>query len=473
MSSLRQAMIALLLMSLAGCDGSSSPVTSTTSTHSETPVTLRLYGYGEEEYTSGGAATQHFIDTLGLIEPSLTVTPVWDQVPDEEGAARAVLDGTADLGLVSSRGWDDAGVTGLRAVETPFLVDSTRLLSDVVRSDLGSTMLGRLADSGAVGLALVPEGLWYPMGATTPMRRPEDFRGRRILTPKSPTAWALLRALGASPVYATDVRDGSVSLLDLAAANIATGNVAFGAKVDALAINAATAARLSPAQLDAVRRAAAATTAWATRHLPTGRDAAQGFCLTAGQTVSAEAADVAALRAAAQPVVDRLDRDPTTRADIAAIRRMKAQIGPAPSVNCPGQHGSPGEYDGTYRSVVTVHALRRAGVTDEGALADVPGVWTWRLDRGILHVTQRHTSGPDRGTVSVQDVGCTSRAGLLEIFWNHEYDPASRAPVARAGFAVSVEPDASLGLTHVGDDGGDPTGFLLDSVVLRHWTRID
>ncbi len=110
-----------------------------------------------------------------------------------------VTSGKLDMGLIPSRAWDTEGVTSLRALNAPFLIDSDELLDDVVSSDeLADDLMSGLDKAGVVGLALFPEGLRHPFGLKKPLLGPDDYDGQAIRTPTSKTTAAVFAALGAT-----------------------------------------------------------------------------------------------------------------------------------------------------------------------------------------------------------------------------------------------------------------------------------
>ena len=109
-------------------------------------------------------------------------------------------DGTFDLGIVPARSWDDLGVTSLRALQAPFLLDSDELVDEVVRGDLVEPLLEGLEGTGVRGLALWPESLRHPVGFGTPLLSLAEFHGAGIRAPYSRDVFAMIRALGSQPL---------------------------------------------------------------------------------------------------------------------------------------------------------------------------------------------------------------------------------------------------------------------------------
>ena len=118
----------------------------------------------------------------------------------DQQVARRVLDGDLDLALVPARAWHDLGVEALRALQTPFLVDSDHLADLIVSSDLAGTMLDSLDAADVHGLALWPEGLRHPFGFARPLTSRRDFTGATLRAPYSQDTYDLLRALGVHPM---------------------------------------------------------------------------------------------------------------------------------------------------------------------------------------------------------------------------------------------------------------------------------
>lgn len=353
-----------------------------------------------------------------VIEPVWTAAGFvedWDQL-----VARMVVSGELDMGMIPSRAWDTEGVTSLRALQAPFLVDSNELVAEVLSSELEERMLAGLDAVGVTGLALLPEGLRHPFGFGEPMLSPADYQGQGIRAPSSEVSYALFDALGAVPddVLGNDfnqaVRDGSLrgaeSGLALSASllgpAIATGNVTFFPKVNSLVINADAMADLTGGQRTVLRDAAVATQTWVLDNVVSEAEVAQEYCRAGyGDVVLASDADIAALERAAEPVYELLDSDDQTRAMIEQIRALEAAVtAPATAVAaCESSPSAPVDgtpagdqavLDGVYRLEITPEDLRGYGVTNAEDIAINIGVWTWTLRGGQYEVAQR-APGPN------------------------------------------------------------------------------
>ena len=275
---------------------------------------------------------------------SLRVRPVWDaagqQTADYEARiARMVRDGEFELGWIGARAWDRLGITHFQALQAPFLVDDHMLLGRIATGSVGERMLAGLDGNGLVGLALAPDRLRYPFGVRHALASPQDFAGARVRVFPSRTTEALMRALGATPVQVSgdDVAgavarreiDGVEASLGTNSAsegeNFLTTNLALFPKVLTLFAGADAYRRLDEDQAAVIRKAARQTAAYAAAHPLSERALVRQFC-GSGRPVTAVAAsrdDLAALTQAAQPVYAELERDPETRALIAAIRELK------------------------------------------------------------------------------------------------------------------------------------------------------
>ena len=315
------------LAAAAGCGGSGAP---DKAGGEGTPLVLRL-GTQDRSDLPGGKLASHFADEVrrrsgGSLRVSVTYEVAgrgsrWDQK-----VAELVRSGRLDLALVPSRAWDVEGVRSMRALQTPFILQTAeqvrRALSD---PSVAATMLSGLRPLGVTGLGLIPESLRHPFAVHGALRSLQDFAGAVIRAPRSDMTWALLRALGARPVdldgppYTSALRRGTVTAAesDLALASpappapaTATGNITFFPLVDVIVANSRTLARLSSRDRDILRRAAADTAAWAPSSLLSDSDAGREFCKDGGRVVNASPHDLAALTAAARPVTTELERDP-------------------------------------------------------------------------------------------------------------------------------------------------------------------
>ena len=73
----------------------------------------------------------------------------------EQTIARKVKAGALDLGWIGSRAWDTEGVTGLQALQAPFLITDNKLMIAVASSPMATDMLAGLKDRRGGGLGPV------------------------------------------------------------------------------------------------------------------------------------------------------------------------------------------------------------------------------------------------------------------------------------------------------------------------------
>ena len=145
--------------------------------------------------------------------PTIDDYIAWDQY-----VARRVVSGEIDMGMIPARAWDTEGVTTLRALFVPFLVDSDALVAEIVTdAELTADMLAGLDGAGITGLALLPESLRHVFSFGEPLLTPDDFAGTIIRAPYSATTYALFEALGATGTdlvggeFDEGIADGSVA----------------------------------------------------------------------------------------------------------------------------------------------------------------------------------------------------------------------------------------------------------------------
>lgn len=394
---------------------------------SSAPVELRLaVAYGADQ-PDARLAHDFASRVAELADGALRVRVVFDaaghQAADPEArVARMVRDGEFELGWIGARAWDGLGITSFQALQAPFLVTSHALLGQIATGPPATRMLAGLDGHGFVGLALVPDRLRYPTGVRRPLASLDDFAGARVRVIPSRATDALMRALGATPVHVgnedvntalanREIDGGEVSLgAPFAGANFLTANVILFAKALTLFADRAEFERLDDDQRTVIRKAARQTAAYAAAHPPSESAMVRRFC-DAGGAVSAVTAnpdDLAALVRAAQPVYAELERDPQTRALIAAIRELKAKTPTAPIAAAPhdcareaattrGRAASSSTLNGTYRWRITRDGARAAGGSPDSE--DVGNVVTMTLREGKWLLGE--TDGGDTGTFTI------------------------------------------------------------------------
>jgi TRAP-type C4-dicarboxylate transport system substrate-binding protein len=368
---------------------------------------------------------------------AMTVTILTDASPDADppGSDGPVIDkvksGVFQMAVIPARAWSAAGVTSLKALQAPFLFDSDEHVAATVNDPaITADLFSGLDGSGVTGLTLFPESLRHLFSFGRPMLAPADVKGRTIRAISSQETTATIEALGGTAVdpdddaYQQGIADGTIQGTDsgfvLSAGlgpnrtSTATGNVALYAKVMTLVINSALWTGLDDTQRAIISSASDATRTWAIANQVNDADAAATFCAGGGTVVLADAASIAAFRAAEAPVDAALKADPATRRTIAAIRAHATGTS-ASTVNAcepvidaanlvPGGGDLP---NGIYRIEYTDAYLKSWGVSDVNLQH---GIYTYRLKDGHWTIDTVADEGPDH------DVGIYQVKGL-DLYW--------------------------------------------------------
>jgi TRAP-type C4-dicarboxylate transport system substrate-binding protein len=394
--------LALLVAALAltGCSGGSDKAGGKTA---KKAVVLRL-AVGTDSVELGGFAGEVSRVSAGAVR--IIILPNWrdGQPAFERGTIADVRAGKVDLGAVASRVWDSVGVLSFRALGAPLLVDSYALQQRVLTSPMTGEMLQGIRPTGLVGLGVLPGTLRRPLGARGPLLAPSDYKGLRFGLQQSRLASATLRALGATPVpiAAGDPAEtlGGVESHVTAIQNThqdrhgryLTTNIVLWPRPLVIFASRQTLARLTPAQREILRRAVAADQSRETKHLASFERLATAMECSQGRMrfVAARQADVSAMRRAAQPVYDGLERDPQTHRFVAEIERMRRQIGvPVSTVprcsraaatrNAAARTPVDGAYEVTVRPGELPAAMR---------VPEQYGRWQVVLDRGRFRLSE-------------------------------------------------------------------------------------
>jgi TRAP-type transport system periplasmic protein len=385
---------------------------------SDAPKLLRLAVADDADQPDAPFARYFAKRVAALSDGSLRVRLVWDAAgqatPDyEKGIARLVHDGDFELGWMGARAWDRMGITRFQALQAPFLVTDYELLGRIATGPLAERMLAGLDGHGFVGLGLVPEHLRYAFGAQKPLAAPDDFASARVRVRPSGATDALMRALGAKPVHISgDDVAAAVADKEIEGAEASLGtnssdegekhltvNLPLFPKTLSLFAGESAYDGLDGGQQEAVRVAARQTAAYAAAHPPSERALMRGFCRDGGpvSAVAASRDDLAALQRAAQPVYTQLERDPHTKALIAAIRALKSASPAPPAATPPATCGQ---------------TTRTASGQERDASA-VNGTYHWRVTPAGAHAAARAVSA----SPLAEDVGTIGKMTLRDGKW--------------------------------------------------------
>ncbi len=343
---------------------------------------------------------------------------------DDVSVIRDVAAGGADLGWAATAAFDVVGVRAFEPLHAPFLIHSYAAESAVVKDPLAGRMLAALSQIGLTGLALAADELQIP-AAAKPLLTPADFRGLKFGAHDSRIQSMGLVALGAEPsaAQAIDPIGPDITWWDYVKDPRApflphvTGNAALWPRT--LAIFASTERMKSlDEQVRAwLAEAADSAATWSAEHnadrLPFEIEQA---CATSVRINIADASQLAALRAAAEPVYRELRADPALSETLTRIETLVGSVeqgGPelhprcsdasqagdatAPPIRFLTAAGRPGSLPpGTYRYTVTEEELRAHGDNDFAARATA-GVWTWTLRGGhwMYHFAPSSSSVPE------------------------------------------------------------------------------
>ena len=348
------ALALFLIVAAVGCTASSSDKAGSPDTPRSRALTM-VSGNG-----SGDSGAQQLVSIVeeakrlsgGTIRIEPSADWRWGQVAYENGLIRDVRAGKADLGVAGSRAFDSVGVTSLRALHAPFLVDSYALEARVLASPLIPKMLESLESFGLVGLGVLPGPMRKPAGRVHALVEPSDYRGVTIGIRQSRIADETMRALGARPVsYAAGgkiARFGAIELNiwaiegnrhDQDGVKYVTANANLWPRPVVVFASHKLFDSLTSEQQTLLKRAVAEAVPGAiAAERARDRKSAAKLCRRRVAFVNASEDELAALRRAVQPVYERLEREPETKRFIARIEAMRRQVdAPPDTVRCPAK----------------------------------------------------------------------------------------------------------------------------------------
>lgn len=91
------------------------------------------------------------------------------------------------------------GMRDFEVFDLPYIFPNRQVLKMVTQGEIGRDLLNQLEDRGILGLAYWDNG-FKVMSANTPIRLPEDLKGKRMRIQPSRVLEAQMEALGATPI---------------------------------------------------------------------------------------------------------------------------------------------------------------------------------------------------------------------------------------------------------------------------------
>ncbi|HKY46485.1 MAG TPA: TRAP transporter substrate-binding protein DctP [Acidimicrobiia bacterium] len=268
----------------------------------------------------------------------------------EAGTIEDVMEGKIDLAWVGARAFDTVGINNFQALVAPMLIDNYDLQGAVFEAGVPERMLTGLTTVDLVGIGVLPGPMRRVLGVSKPFLRPTDFENMVVGIQASGVAAASLSALGATPEAvpsgaSLDGLDGYEQQLSSIAGNhygssagYVTGNLNLWPRPLVIFANPEVFASLTDTQQAALRDSAAAAAPGALLESRAEDDAAVAAICEEGMILAvASEADLAAMRAAFEPVYTDLEIEPGTRTHLRAIASLKQEFAsPVESSTCPG-----------------------------------------------------------------------------------------------------------------------------------------
>jgi TRAP-type C4-dicarboxylate transport system substrate-binding protein len=348
-----------------------------------------------------------------LSNGSMKVTMSYEASADAPipGSDQPVIDdlasGAFQMAVIPARAWSAAGVSSLRALQAPFLVQSDDQVNAIVREpSLVSDLLSGLDAIGVHGIMMFPESLRHFFSFTTPILTPSDAQGRQIRYVSAQDVADLISTLGATPVdpafddFEAGVDNGTITAADSGfvialdsnpRVATATGNLVLYPKVITLAANAAFWNGLSDGQRQILTTASEKAQDYAINHRVTEADAAAAYCAGGGTVVVTDTKSLADFRTAANSVYDKLEQDPLAKRAISAIDALAKDSDAGAVAPCTPTIQAPTAAeivpdggalpDGIYRFEQTADYLRTF-TTDASFIDAQAGTYTAKLSDG-------------------------------------------------------------------------------------------
>lgn len=338
----------------------------------------------------------------------------------ESELVEAVGNGAVDGGWPASRAFAAAGIPGLAALEAPMTITGLAAERELVQGHAAGLVAASLDGSGVKDLGLLVGPPRRPFGVDVFPLTARDWQGMRFRSFNSPVQAATLEALGARPVQAgadwlAMAQAGEVDGVEMDVAQyLANGfgrqagrvvsNVVLWPKMPVLIVNQELWDGLTDERRDWLQEAAdRAVQASVEAEYPEDEIASQ-LCTRGTRFRAADPGEVLAMRAAVQPVVDRLGADPDEAPLLREVQAV-AELHPADVItvqdSCTTEANFPEATDvpttlapipeGTYRKQITEEEVARAGLGNNDGTS---GTWTLQVRDGHWYVSCRPLAAP-------------------------------------------------------------------------------
>jgi TRAP-type C4-dicarboxylate transport system substrate-binding protein len=326
----------------------------------------------------------------------------------EIGTIGDVREGQVDLAWIGARAFDRAGVLSFQPLLAPLLVDSHDLQAAVFEAGIPDEMLDDVDDLDLAGIGVLPGPMRKVLGVDHPFLAPADFAGQVVGTGTSDLAARTMEVLGATPQdlptgASLDGLDGmdnqSASIAGnnyaLKGAGYVTANVNLWPRPLVIVMNGERFDSLTDDHQAVLRETIAAATDDALADSSAeDTDAVPVLCRQGLTIAVATADDLAALRAAVEPVYHEIAADKARREWLDRITSIKEELAVGPdTAECPADTMETADVaagtelpTGTFEATITAEDYQAAGV-DGGDM----GTFTIAIDDETLTILQPTT----------------------------------------------------------------------------------
>lgn len=245
------------------------------------------------------------------------------QIGDEKQLVEGMRLGTVDAAVITNPVYAQVE-PAFMLNDLPFLYPTEQKAFQVLDGNVGKQLAAKIEKKGIVMLAYMSAGYRQMLNNKRPVSTPEDVKGVKYRTMQNPVAIEMYTALGGSPTplawseTLTALQQGAVDGMDLGAPLIDSLKVYETVKYLSLTNHSFSACnlamskrlfdRLTPAQRDAVRKAASKAAVEQRKQALELDDKAVAALRGKGMVVN-KVTDIAPFRARVMPVYDKFRAD--------------------------------------------------------------------------------------------------------------------------------------------------------------------